>query len=884
MSMILFKLKQAVRNHVCTMPAKNYFGVVFISIALFNSILAKSDDLVGFWNSNGKENVVEIKKTNNENYEGRLVKITEGAVNIGFRENEQVIKNVTINEKDITFLVATRYPGSKDRSVCSPQFLTFTGKFESNNKKIKGERTSGRFEVKKDEKNKIIECLFVESEQKVNLEYIRNDTFPREKAIFKSTASGNFNAELSDSSSYSLQLSSDYDEGFATSGVFNIGQTSGGMGDGLNLIRFQVDSKRNVASYDFVTSKHTNKIPVNPKIPVPNIKSVETYFKTFTQAEQMQLVKWLGDAVLPTISAMPGGSPVVPPANANANQGQKPFIIWVNSYDNKPGGSLEIHGRFNEDHPLSVTIDGKEADVIERSASILLVKIPESARPGKRKTIVKITVDDEVLESEDKKFKILKVGEKLNAVTEFYQETVGDIIAKALRSPYLDWIIGTGHQFNQKRGRFRHSITSKEADIDGTGRGLYRWLIFIDGEFRNKYKDATFELKVSLVPKNGVKAFFNNMNALGIKSQSVAKVIIKTVNGEKVIDVKILNDKLSSALGISYNSDKKLVTLTEIFGFSLSDRNLKLNYNDDTKEISVSAENEVSKFEVKGSLDKDNDEALGVYFDQKHTTEYAELSHEMTYGLRPIAGDIGMKLTGVIKDKDGGDSAKTYLTWELGLDDRARRPGTPIPNATFKLAGHVFDDKNALGVVEFSGDILDSKLDKLQAQYTALNVPTLKRAQFGFRQSRLREMNGTSWTVFGNIKGEVDSDVEFEFGLSSELEGRFDSKRHLTNLIVKGDATLGFDVSKVKLEFGVGGQLHNIKRPEREKRYRVSGFGQAELWKIGVRVEGGYGNLHSDKESADLKLGIDLGGLWGSSAKFLKQEDKYNYNLLKKRD
>lgn len=686
----------------------------------------------------------------------------------------------------------------------------------------------------------------------------------KESDKFRSEADGNFQSVISDKHGYQIVLDSQYGKGFQAIG--RLGENSS------HITEFKIDSKNGIAEMNFLVYGISTHIPVNDRIPPPTETTIKAYMQMLTPDD---ILAFYSDNILESITAMPDG-----PLPFQASSDEIPLLLWVSSYEPNPGGVINLSGRFKNNWDLTVKINDVEVPIADSTDNFITAQIPAEQEPGKVKVKIIRTLNGEELTSDQKDFEILPPGESPSSLITFFEEKVGSMIKAIFSSPYLDYIYGTWHKFSNNGGPFRHCVLSLECDQEA-GMPPMQWLVIIDGELRRRYKDATLTLKLALVPKNGVNAFLQNMNARARLIKEIAVVDFRQENGDCIVDIRILNDEIGSAFGLSVNQDKRIYTLENFFGLSLEEIGLKLSYDQGNNDIIIASENTSGKFEIKSDLD--NGDIL-LKHSQHYVYEAEGWRHSYTLSCDKINSDIGSSIKGGLRKVDANND-EDLISYEILMDNRAREPGEPIPNAIIKLTGNIFvDNELALapdrkaGELKFSAEMKDYKLSSLDAAYNTINVGRINNGTLGFRYRPLDDTNEHSWNVYTKIEGQLN-EVDVQFAASAELEGIFTSGKRLSSLTFTGEAKMGFNISDLEIGLGVSGKLQRIRMPERNTRYRIAGIGEIGFKKIKVIIEGGYGTFSSDRPQGDLSLNLTLGGIFEVILKLFQQDNEHRWEF-----
>lgn len=637
------------------------------------------------------------------------------------------------------------------------------------------------------------------------------------------------------------------------------------------------DSSRGLARADF-SYAWISQEPVTRSLecPRPNLGSVQAYLRALPPHKFARFLQQTSCSVLSSLVLSPDGPPLPPAPPIEPNEENlygTPKILWVSAEIPIPGAKASIVGIFPPDGNLTVTGNGKPLDSYRFNQSRLSFVIPQDAR---EKIEIVVTREHEGRRYPSAPQKLL-LFEDVEDAPGWVRSNLDSQIQGFLES----WLFRESTRglsraiatFTTKMGRFRYPLFSAEADGPSEIKGC-RWLVVIEGEFRNRYKDADFELLIALVPPGQTDAFVDNLDDTGLELIPVGKLKIrKDQNGQKTFEFEVTNLEFAEKLGlgkISFNQDEGSISLSKFFYCNLEKEGVSLTLHPKEKRIHLSVRKDQSLLSVSAS----EKEGITLNLSETETRIVNNRRHEYQRSFEEVNGDIGTSIRGTVRDR-ADPGAPILLSYRIGMDDRGRERGEGIPNVDADVTIHLYDaaSHRIFGSVETKGSIRESQLDAASVRYRHQASGPIRQTEFGFAYQR--EQNEKSWKLDAKARGEI-GEIDTEFGVFGSLEARTDRGIHVLNSIrAEGGVEAEFDVKKLGVKLRVGGEYKREFRPQQQETFRVFGSGTLAYKKVELILEGAYGNMRGNTQG-EFSAGLDLGGIFKAAASLSGHENRVN--------
>ncbi len=571
------------------------------------------------------------------------------------------------------------------------------------------------------------------------------------------------------------------------------------------------------------------------------------------------------------------------PEEDERNEYLRPRIIWITDTNPIPGGRIEVVGIWPDESYKAVSFTAGAAPpilgrVINSSRSRMTVEVPTGLAPGRVEVRVSSTRDGVTTHSDRKKIKIYATREEAaTSVKGNLQSAVQGSLESVLENNLIMGVARAVSTFTQKKGRFRYPVFSVDAEV-APGTVPLKWLVVIEGEFRKRYKDATFELLVALVPSKRESAYVNKMEDVGLSLVKIAKLdITRNEAGQKIFRFQVTNEALAERLGITgidFNSDSDEILLANLFELNLEEEGIELAYNTENNSIRLAVEKGDRRLEINvGGEDEDeNGEEPPPIVNLKHNAHRVidGRRHEFTLD----HGRLGTRLRGRVRAGDS-ETSRELMTWEMDMDDRAREPGEPIPNVDMKVTLDPY--RTGTGRVRLLGEakIRDHNLKGLDFRTDITGSDTVRALNFGLSYEGEDENRERKWKLSSGIRTEFDT-LDLELGLTGDVEARVGPSRTLNSIKATGRLDVELEAKRFDVELYVGGEYERIYRGNRMpgENWRVFGGSTIEFMKVGLNFEGAYVRRDGER-SWEATGGLELGGLLSTLSKQVADDDEF---------
>lgn len=621
-----------------------------------------------------------------------------------------------------------------------------------------------------------------------------------------------------------------------------------------------IDTQAGTASLDFLALHIDRRISTDPNLPGPTRVGAEAYLNAL-----------LMQNVAVTVGDLPG---------QDANRARAPIILTIASHDPHAGQTLEMRGMFGKDGTLEVSFNASVpaipagpgqaphmipvrhvAEVLSDTPTRLIIRIPPGIQ-GKFEILVKRGT----LTSEPRKFKVFPPGEMPSFADATAEQLVDTVIASVLTGETFQELIRLGHVITRKQGRFRYLLGSKTEEIErGGARVRSRWLVMLDGELKNKLKQATFTVSVALVDSGESDALLDGDDSIARRFVPLLQVDIDKEGGDKLYHAQLIpgREGLASALGIQWNQDDKTVTLTQLLGFDLPESGIKLYFDSEAKQVGLDIGEEgrgLSLRAGKGGVVLANSESetrtVDGYEQQFTTTQSVEdgkirLSHRASFALTP-----GQSL-----DQANGNRLDFELQYSDREDDR------PIADLDAKIEfsmDSVVRSSLAAKVNENRLTEFDSSLAlSRDRDHIGANFKYVRPAD-----PASRALDRESYSLGLAAETRV---FKGDLGLALRGVGTVERERGSVRAL-ELTAALELEIRKsLKATFGIEGSYRRQFGSDAGESYRLTAYGEKEILKTDLRLGLTY-SRDANRDALSLVLGIDPSSTAERIFKLLKQE------------
>ena len=621
-----------------------------------------------------------------------------------------------------------------------------------------------------------------------------------------------------------------------------------------------IDTQAETANLEFFALHLDRTTSTDPNLPGPTIAAAEAYFKAM-----------LVQNVAVAAGDLPG---------QDSNRARAPIILSIVSRDPHAGRTLEMRGIFGKDGAIEVSFNvavpgvpaapGQApptipvrhvAEILSDTPTRLIVRIPPGIQ-GKFDILVKRGT----LTSEPRKFKVYRPGEMPSFADTTAEQLVDTVIASTLTGEAFQELIRLGHVITRKEGRFRYLLGSKTEEVDRAGaRVRSRWLVMLDGELKNKLKQATFTIGVALVGSGESDTLLDGDDSIAQRFVRLLQVDIDKEGGDKVYNAQLFpgNEDLASALGIQWNQDDKTITLTQLLRFDLPESGIKLYFDTAAKQVGLDIGEDGRGLSLRageGGVMLANSETetrtVDGYEQQFKTTQAVEdgkitLTHRASFALS----------SGQSLDQAAGNRLDFELQYADHNDDR------PIADLAAKI-------EMSMGSVVRSSMAAKVNENRLSEFDSALAL-SRGRDSVGANFKFVRPVDPASRALDKEIYSlglAAETRVfDGDLGLAVRGVGTVERERGSVRAL-ELTAGLELEVRKsVKANFGIEGSYRRQFGSDGGESYRLTAYGEKEILKTDLRLGLTY-SRDADRDALSLVLGIDPSSTAERIFKLLKQE------------
>jgi len=822
--------------------------VFFICLAILiqSALPAVADvsSLIGIWKTqNGS--VIEFNPAG-DNVEGRLVEVSPSFERRGFSVGDRVAHEAEVDGDRIQFQLAVRT--IEPHPECPPAFVLFEGRFSEDRAQLEGFRRN----VKLSSEN-IDACQYMESPSFVEEAFLRIEVDPnRDEYSMKS--SGKFFLDTGEKEKSLAKVTGELGKGFEADVRYS--------SDSMKAAVF-ADSATGVVHEEMLAFKFSNKIDYDLRLRGPTEAAVKKFLE----------VKALHNAAI-TAGDPPG---------EGTNLAWQPAILCSKAHDPNPGKPLYIAGSFSQVGKLEVffqqmheevvtenkktqsrwVIDRKvPARILGRRDNGITVQIPQVQ--GKVYIVVKI----EGFESVPYEYKVLQAGLEVSGQRRLKERLLCQLVDQVMLRAPSGKVTQAFHVFTRKKGKFRYRIGSKstKVKVDGKTREM-RWIFHLNGEYKDGYKNAVFNLGVSLVPKGREEEFLKDPEHPISSPVSILKVVTgkDEKSGKKFYKVEISNDGLASLVGVRWDKKTRQLTLSDLAGVDLKKLGVQFGWDNKKDQVFFKAKTKLGELEILG-----NKEGGSARFTETEDRIYDGNLHRFRLTSRTEEDKVFTVLKNEVY-RGNKDTGKKFLSLEMAYDSSIPE-GEPNPNLDAKI--ELFDYSRINGrlvpnkSVSFKAGMRENKLHRMDVDFTA----TKDRDVFSMGYGYLRQVPGSNlpnqrrWeTRLGMQNRFADGDLKVKSFATMQLDTR-------SNIVDAMTVRLG---AKAKLDKGlnwgvqVDGAYTRRRRPTRGESWEVNITGSAEKAKVEAFIRFKY-RQESNERDLSIFGGIESSGIIKGALKVLK--------------
>jgi hypothetical protein len=620
---------------------------------------------------------------------------------------------------------------------------------------------------------------------------------------------------------------------------------------GLSTTLFSAtaDTRSKVVEQDFVHTFRQQRLTVDPQLRAPTEELVKAWLASFIVS--------------------PTGDPPRPPA-AGPNLARAPQILWLHTEQPYPGGTLYIVGNFDEPESAEVTFEPvgppmarHPAEILARGKTFLRVRIP--AVEDEWAVVVRCAgraSDRHEIDIGKREDEQELRGANINGL-------VTGLLSDLLRHEVVADISRFGHVFSRKQGRFRYLIGSRSGEVMvGNERRRLRWLVLLDGEFKNGYKDATFTISLALVGSGQSDAVLDFNEGGILEWVPVLRINLLTdEQGKKKYTTTIVHPDLANVLGVTWNQDDRSVILDKVLGFDLAEEGIHVWYDTRAKQAGVRLGTPESSLELRageeGSTLVQTQREVHVIDGRRH--EFTRTHHTDDKGLNT---ELGWQIP--LGDQDSAGNPEQTLRMTLRMPEREAERGE-----SSDLSGRI-DLFRAGRAVAIDFSTRDRELSRARFDLNLSGEKDSLNIYGGFERPA---SGGERWSTGLRAKTEVlRGDVELESGFSAVV----DRKRGNTEqLELRADVKVEIE-KLLNLALSVEGAYKRTMGRAGGERFEVSATGQIEVLKVELAVTG-RAYWEGSQRGAEVELGLDLMGLGKQALKLADQPHENTWLVWRRR-